>query len=299
MYTPSFVAIMCASVIVLAALAALIYMLVKPKKNTSKVTQNSLANELQKTQRRNWQIWILYFVIALIIAYWTIWGALFFLAVVWVLRTNPGSDASLTISDNEKKTARRVYTWLFFSPLLTIPLLITLLLNSSYESTPPLNQIFLTVLTSSFLHAFLLIGLTSKSVFVYRHTQQGILLISLRAGMASLAVVNLDSHFDNALTLFFLGNGLLWLFGSIIGWNQISNGKCWFMDRKGETPIISSNGIPNLPAQKHIEQSQTFIHTYKPDEAKKHVLAAFRNGDREIKSQAVKLLRTLDEVEKF
>src|SRR5258706_2930373 len=113
MYTPSFVAIMCVSVSVLMALTALIYMLVKPKKNTSKATQNTSSNDSQKTQRRNWQIWILYFVIALIIAYWTIWGALFFLAVVWVLRTNPSSDASLTISDNEKKTAQRVYTWLF------------------------------------------------------------------------------------------------------------------------------------------------------------------------------------------
>ncbi len=284
--------------VVIVPFAVGIFFLVRYFNSGKKKNSQSTLTAEKRTSRKGWQIWILYIGIAFILSVWTIWGALFFLATVWLLRMNPASDASLIISDNEKKTARRIYTWLFFSPLSTIPLLITLLLNSSYESTPSLNQIVPIVLISALPHAFLLLGLSSKSVFVYRHTQQGILMIALRAGMAVLAINSLDSDMSLGLGIFFLGNGLLWLFGSLIGWSQISHGESWFMQGKGETPI-TSDAVENLPAQKHIEQSQVFIHRYKPDEAKKHALAAFRSRDREIKAQAVKLLRTLDEVEKF
>jgi hypothetical protein len=254
----------------------------------------SLGPEKQSApKRKNWLIPI---VIACLIAIWSALAGLFFLAVVWVLRLDPGADASFTLSKDNKKTAQRVYTWLFFSSMITVPIFIGIAANTYSASTT--NEQVLSALAPLFVHAFLLLGLTSKSVFVYRHTQQGILLIALRAGMASLVATNLQNHSEYSVMMFLLGNGALWLFGSLIGWSQISRGECWFMQRKGETPI-TSDAIQNLPAQKHIEQSQTFIHQYKSDEAKKHALAAFRSGDREVKAQAVKLLNTLDEVEKF
>ena len=174
-----------------------------------------------------------------------------------------------------------------------MPIFLISAANTYSDSTN--NEHVLTALVPLIFHLPLLLGLTSKSAFVYRHTQQGILLIALRAGMASLAV-SMGRYPDDGIGLFLLGNGALWLFGSLVGWNQITNGKCWFMDRKGETTIMT---VENLPAQKHIEQSQASIQRYKSDEAKQHALAAFRSGDRETQKQAVQLLETLGEVEKF
>src|SRR6266516_2742700 len=107
----------------------------------SKATSNKLAR--QPTRDR--KIWILYVGIALFIALWTSWGALFFLTVVWVMRQDPNPDSSFAIGNNDKKTARRVYTWLFISPILTIPVLIVMLFSLSYpEST--MNERILTTL---------------------------------------------------------------------------------------------------------------------------------------------------------
>lgn len=295
MSTSILLAMLCIGVIVIAATVALVYLLTHPKGNIN-APQKLLASEPQKQPKRNWQIWILYFGIAIVLAIWTIWGALFFLAIAWVLRTNPSPDASFTLNNNDKKTARRIYTWLFLSSIITVPIFISAASNI-YNST--INECVLTALLPLILHIPLLLGLTSKSAFIYRHTQQGLLLIALRAGMAGLTAINVEDHIDYALLIFFFGNGSLWLIGSLIGWSQITNNKCWFMDRRGEKLIIAHDGIENLPAQKHIEQSREFIQRYKADDAKKHALAAFRSGDREIKSQAVKLLETLDEVEQF
>ena len=245
--------------------------------------------------------WLLYFGIAFLIAIWTALGGLFFLAVVWVLRMNPSSDASFTISDNEKKTARRIYTWLFFSPILTVPLLISILLGMSYTSTPSLNQSILTILISALLHTSLLFGLTSKSTFVYRHTQQGILMISLRTGIAGLAVSNLDSDIGLGLGLFFLGNGALWLISSIVGWNQVSNGKCWFMDRKGEK-IISledTEQVSSIQVQEQLNRSRGQLNSNEKLLARNNALSAFRHGDIKNRQEAVEILNTLGEVEKF
>jgi hypothetical protein len=245
-------------------------------------------------KRKNWFVLI---IIACIIGLWSAVAGLFFLAVVLVLRLNPGADVSFTTSNTDKKTAKRVYTWLFWSPIITVPVFIGAASSLAYSSS--INEKVLAALIPLFIHVFLLLGLTSKSAFVYRHTQQGLLLMAVRAGVASLVAVNVESHIDYAVMLFFFGNGALWLIGSIVGWNQIFKGECWFMKQKGEKAIISPQGIPNLPVQKHLEQSRDSINRYKADEAKQHALAAFRSGDRDAKAQAVKLLRTLDEVEKF
>jgi len=257
----------------------------------------SVSPDLEKPSAPKKKNWFIPIIIACIIGIWSALAGLFFFAVVWVLRLDPGADASFTISNNDKKTAKRVYTWLFWSPIITVPVFIGAASSLSYSTT--INEKVLAALIPLFMHVFLMLGLTSKSAFVYRHTQQGILLIALRAGMASLVAVNVENHIDYALVLFFFGNGALWLIGSIVGWNQIFKSECWFMKQKGEKTTISPQGIPSLPVQKHLEQSQESIHRYKADEAKQHALAAFRSGDRDAKAQAVKLLKTLDEVEKF
>jgi hypothetical protein len=141
-------------------------------------------------------------------------------------------------------------------------------------------------------------GLSSKSVFIYRHTQQAILLIALRAGVATLAI-SVGSYPIDGIWLFLLGNGSLWLLGSLWGLDQVSRGECWLMERKAETLAVKTGAAEDVSPQTHLERSQEFMKKYNAAEAKKHALAAFHSGDREIRSQAVKLLSTLHEVEEF
>jgi len=156
----------------------------------------------------------------------------------------------------------------------------------------------LAALVPLIFHLPLLLGLTSKSAFVFRHTQQGILLIALRVAMASLAI-SIEPYPDEGLWLFLLGNGGLWLFGSFWGWHQTASGGCWLMKQKGETLILKAEKAEDLPPQIHLERSKEFIGRYNAVEAKKHALAAFRTGDREIRLQAVNLLQALREMEEF
>src|SRR5260221_744139 len=83
-------------------------------------------------KKKNWLIPI---IIACLIGIWSALAGLFFIAVVWLLRLNPGADASITLSDNEKKIARRIYTWLFLSPIITVPIFIGTVSNVSYSAT--------------------------------------------------------------------------------------------------------------------------------------------------------------------
>jgi hypothetical protein len=239
--------------------------------------------------------WLLYFGIALVIAIWTALGALFFLAVVWVLRLNPGSDVSFALGRHDQKTAQRVYTWLFLSSFLTVPIFLIQVFNI-YNSTN--NELVLTALVPLILHLPLLMGLTSKSRFVYRHTQQGIFLIALRAGLASLAVMNMEDHIEFALLLFVFGNGAIWLIGSIVGWSQVSTGKCWFMDRKGEKILVPEKTGTPIKDQEMDEMLKSLdapgLHT-----SRQKALHAFQTGTPEVKKRAVAVLSQLGEVEKF
>jgi hypothetical protein len=285
----------CTAALVLAALIGLAVILFRPARHKSKEAPgtSSTTAAAARLPRRDWKSWLPYIGLALILAIWTIWGALFFLLVIWLLRQNPPDGTNFTVGDNEKRTARRVYTWLFFSPLLTVPAFILALLTANDSST---DRLVLTALTPLLLHIPLLAGLTSKSGFVYRHTQQGILLIALRAASASLAANLLN---DGGIALYLLGNGVLWLLGSLLGWEQVGRGDCWLLRRKGETIELATGGPGSLTPQTHLEKSREFIQRFKKEEAKFHALAAFRNGNRGVRLQALGVLDVLEEVEKF
>ena len=260
----------------------------------SKATSNKLTRQPTRDRR----IWILYAGIAFLIALVTPWGALFFLAVVWLIRQDPNPGSSFAIGNPEKKTARRVYTWLFISPILTIPVLIGMLFSLSYpESTT--NEHILTTLVPLIFQAPLVAGLTSKSTFVYRHTQQGILLVALRTGMATWAI-SLGAYPYDGFWLFLLGNGALWLFGSLWGWNQIRQGQCWLMTRKGQKVISEENSKLDTP---HMNQElDVILKSLNMKErlaAKNKALQAFRNGNPGGRQRAIEVLSSLGEVEEF
>ena len=245
--------------------------------------------------------WLLYFGVAFLIAIWTALGGLFFLAVAGVLRMNPKADISYAITKNNKKVAQRVYTWLFFSPIITVPIFIGMAINIHSRST--INERVLAALVPLLPHLFLLLGLTSSSAFVYRHTQQGILFIALRAGLASLAAINVDSHIDYALLLFFFGNGSLWLAESIIGWSQSSNGTCWFMERKGEQLLLPAANKPVKTVtpvnEQELDELLKSLDAPGTTTARQKAMHAFRTGTPEIKKRAIRVLFQLGEVEKF
>ena len=259
---------------------------------------NDTPVESEKPKRMGW---LLYFGIAFIIAIWTALGGLFFLAVVWVLRMNPNADASYAITKNDKKTAQYVYTWLFLSPLITVPIFIGMAININSRST--INERLLAALVPLIPHLFILLGLTPSKAFVYRHTQQGILFIALRAGLASLAAINVNNHAEYAMLLFFFGNGSLWLAESIIGWSQSSNGKCWFMERKGEKILLPEITKPEPSASpindKEIDDMLKSLDAQGMTTARQKAMHAFRTGTPEIKKRAVAVLSQLGEVEKF
>ena len=272
-----------------------------PQHNPQKtaVTDGLRTEEQQERPRRRqntgWQSLFAFISISLVIALWTIWGALFFLTVVWIMRQNPGADSSFTITENEKRWARGMYAWLLLSPILILPVFVGLLLNLDFPQADTNTRALITLIPLIF-HFLLLTGLTSKSAFEYRHTQQAILLIALRVGVAFLAI-SLGSYPSDGIWLFLLGNGSLWLLGSLWGLNQVSRGECWLMEQKGETLAVKTT--EDISPQIHLERSREFLTSYNAAEAKKHALAAFRSEDREIRSQAVKLLNALHEVEEF
>lgn len=248
--------------------------------------------------------WIAYFVIALILALWSILGAAFFLLVVWIARQNPPADTTAAVGKTEQSTARRVYTWLFISSLFTVPFFI-ILVASSYSRNTSNNQHVLHSIIPLLLHLPLLLGLTSRSRFVYRHTQQGILLIALRAGVAAFAV-SLGRYPDDGLWLFLFGNGSLWLFGSIWGWVQIQRGEySWMKKKDGLLEIKAESNLPEVSPQtqlspeKYLEYSKFYLRRQLKSSAKEHALQAFRHGDLDIRHEAVHVLDELNEVEYF
>jgi hypothetical protein len=252
---------------------------------------------LRQRQNAGWEGPFVFISISLVIALWTIWGALFFLAVVWILRQNPAADSSFTINESEKKSTRGIYVWLLFSPVLILPVFIGLLLNLDFPEADTNARAFITIVPLIF-HVLLVMGLTSKSAYVFRHTQQAILLLALRAGVATLAI-SAGRYPVDGIWFFLLGNGSLWLLGSLWGLDQASRGKCWWMEQKGETRVMKDEGAEDVSPKTHLERSWEFIKKHNAAEAKNHALAAFRGGDREIRSQAVRLLSALHEVEEF
>ena len=284
-------AMLCIAAVVFAALVLLVITLLNPNNQAS----NFLQKRLRLLSLEGLRTWIPALILASALATRTIWGALFLIVVVFLMRQNPGPDSSATVGENEKKTARRVYAWLFWSSFLTVPIFI-IAIASAYDSSVD-GHVF-AALTPLILHIPLLFGLTSKSRFVYRHTQQGILLIALRAGLASLAV-SVGRYPDDGLWLFLLGNGMLWLFGSIWGRNQISRNDCWLIRRKGERISVAIDKAGNLAPHTHLQKSRDFLQGSRTAEAKEHALAAFRRGNRETRTQAVWLLEVMEEVEKF
>jgi hypothetical protein len=150
------------------------------------------------------------------------------------------------------------------------------LLRRFLTSTPhPINV--LAALIPLVFHIPLLFKLNPKNAFTYRHTQQAILLIALRAGIASIAL-SIGSSPWEGLWLFFIGNGTLWLFGSIWGRNQAIHKDCWWMKRKGETILPPETQTVEEPVITAEPQQPITPVSKKNKSAIEQSLHAFRTG---------------------
>ena len=287
------VAMICVGVIVIVAGIALIALLTKDQR--AKPARARVKNS-------NWIIsWFIYLILASLLAFWSFWISLFFLFTAWILSLNPGKDSTYEISKNEINTAKRVYNWLFWSSVITVPVFLVANNFATDVSKSVNNRVFAALLPLIF-HIPLLLGFTSKSTFVYRHTQQGILLIAIRAIVASIAVST------DLWWIFIVGNGSLWLSGTIWGRNQVVQAECWWMNRKGETIVRSRNEADSKPKESvgskpspemNLERSRLFAKQNQKTTAIALALEAFRSGDSTIKKQAVQLLESFGEVEQF
>lgn len=288
------IAMVCAAVVMIVAAVALVILVLQPANK-----QDPLKPASARNARKTWKSWIPVIAVTLLLLMWSFWIALLFLSVSWLLRLHPRSGSTYELDDGQKRTAKRVYAWLFWSAFITVPVFAVLTIGLGFQySSPSTNQRVFTALLPLVFHLVLLLGLTSKSAFVFRHTQQGILLISIRAGLAALSL-SIGTDLGEGLWLFLLGNGALWLFGSLWGNGQVKRNECSWMKRNGETVTVAQSGLPRLAAAAHLQKSREFIQQYKKNEAFQHALAAFRSGDHEVRLQAVEVLGTLDEVEMF
>lgn len=267
------------------------------KRGDKKNQPNEVPSNNVKAKPK-WRSWILPAIITITFAFWSVVFAFFFLAVVWILRLNPKTDSKEIPfpSDKDKKRAKGTYTWLLLSPPLNVIIFVIAVSNLGSRSSA--NERVIAALIPLLIHLPVLIRLDSKSPFVFRHTQQAIFLLALRASMATLAL-NIGKYPDDGIWLFIFGNGFLWLVGSFWGRGQARHGTCWWINRKGGK-VLAPDAISVVSQIK----SDEFDHLLKSlnaegNTARQKALNAFRTGTPEIRIKAVLILSELGEVEKF
>jgi len=245
-----------------------------------------------------WKGWILPVIITIVLAFWSMVFALFFLAIVWVLHLDPMTDSKEIPfpSDKNRKRAKGTYTWLLLSPPLNVIIFIIVVINLSSRSS--VNERVIAALIPLLVHLPVLIRLDYKSPFVFRHTQQAIFLLGLRASMAAFAL-NIGKYPYDGIWLFLFGNGFLWLVGSFWGRGQAHRGTGWWINRKGEK-VLAADAVPVEQSTESAETEEMLKSlNAKGDTSKEKALNLFRTGTPEIRKKAVLILTELGEVEQF
>ena len=210
----------------------------------------------------------------------------------------------------EERSVRWVYWWLLWSSLITVPWMLNNVFSYRYVQV-------MDVLWPVSLHLVVLPWrLRAENLYVRRHTQQAVLLVTARALAAVFFIVLLD-----AFGFWILVSGSLWLGGTIWGIRQINRGDCWLMRRRGESAQLPNNR-PVLTEQVPDVASDPLVHRPSgPDErsrwpqrmaygdslgrqnrradARAVYLDIFRHGDPDHRGRAIEALEKLDEVELF
>jgi len=268
------------------------------RSNKKKVEVNDSTTR-PTNKKTGWQSWLIPLGVALILCVWSFVYALFFIAIVWIMKKNPATDSKEIPfpSDKERKRAKGTYTWLFLSAVPN--LLIFVLAVNDLSSRSNANERVLAALMPLIIHLPVLIRLDFKSPFVFRHTQQAVFLLALRASTAALAL-NINKYPDNGIWLFLLANGFLWLFGSLWGRGQGNKGKGWWIQRKGEI-VLTKDAIPEDVPTTKMDDLNDLLDSLgvEGNTPRQKALNAFRKGSIETRKKAILILTQLGEVEKF
>jgi hypothetical protein len=211
----------------------------------------------------------------------------------------------------EEQRSRRFYLLLLLSPFITVPWAIVGLMPLSYYA--PLHLRLIAISVPGLVYLLLLFGWLSPHRYVRRHMQQALLLAGLRlvSSLLFLGLLQLDCFW-------YLSNGSLWLFGSILGANQLSRGDCWLMRQLGEgdqlprpwakaqpgpvqkpLPAEWLNVVGSLDGQEALSRAQFLLERHQVEQAVVYLTAAFRTGPTEVKQQALARLEAIGEVELF
>ncbi|MBW8009640.1 MAG: hypothetical protein FVQ83_00170 [Chloroflexi bacterium] len=230
-----------------------------------------------------------------------------------------------TIKD--EKGVKWVYTWLLLSPFITLPWMAINLFG--LRGSSPLTSWVWAMITPAFVHILLISPLRSPHLFVHRHAQQALLLVSMRV---LSAVVFLGLTRGEGQCVWFFVNGLLWLWGTIWGRGQLKRGDSWLMRFEGEggelprpwalddqvriessfenispvqqvNPKILSVKIPTSNAPSHVQSALRegfdLAKNLKKEEAIGKFLIVFRDGPLDWRKQAIDELKKLNQVENF
>jgi len=293
-------AMACVAMMVITAVIVLVVMLLKPNSGKSNDAGN-LPADARRPARRSWQSWLIPIFIALILTIWSISAAISLLLIVWVLRLGPKENLSQVLTEEDQKICATNYRWVRNSSFFTVPVFIVAL----FMNVPPT----IAGLIPFVFHISIIGRLKTKNLYVFRHTQQSLLLLILRAATASL--IFSIFHLEKGFWPFILVNGSLWLFGTNWEISQVQHNTSWLMERKGEivilTDIKNKNIVvpesPTIPPNETDEKMAQLISTMSTKEkqsAKERSLLAFRSGIQgEIRKNAVNILSLLGEVEKF
>lgn len=227
-----------------------------------------------------------------------------------------------------EKKIRWVYNWLLWSPILTVPWMFINMMNLSFRSSAA-SWIWAALVPAS-VHIILISSARSENLYVKRHAQQAMYLVLLRA---LTTVIFIGFSKGSGAFLWFMVNGILWLWGSSWGKKQIANGDSWLMRFEGEghllprpwaiaeegeitAPVQPENIRPTTPGkkpsidvsslspasmhvQKAMEKGNKHIFNMESEQAIPELMLVFREGPEDWRTLAIKKLKNLGQIDTF
>lgn len=202
----------------------------------------------------------------------------------------------------ERRAARGVYWWILASPIFTGPCFACNAFDLVFSyHTPTVKELVLAVFMPFILHvlAFMVLAVWSiGSRFVWRHVQQGVLLVLLWAVLV-FAFMSLLRSVGNAFGLVFFVGVTVWLTGSILGLDQAGRGDCWLMRRRGEDDMLPRPWALRPKPESPLEEGLRLLEAGERAKAVPRLAEAFREGTPGIRRRALEELEKLGEVETF
>jgi hypothetical protein len=148
------------------------------------------------------------------------------------------TEAQSSITTEERKTARNWYFWLWLSPMLAVPTVVSIYLGLSYLEyemyrqeyhfgLPWLATLSAAIFGSAAWHLILLIPALDKRPFVSWHGKQALLLAAIRTALPLFFGIVFGE--ETGFLLVILPLLVVWFFGTLWGQLEATRGKCTLM----------------------------------------------------------------------